>query len=82
MVIRRSEGVFLHGPAWGKYYEIGYSRTRPQTRTGEHGENTRITVIETNRIDNHKFGKIIFIRHIIAMPGNDIEDGMILLGNK
>lgn len=82
MVIGRSKGVLLHGPAWGKYYEIGYSRARSQTRTGKHGENTRITVIETNRIDYHKFGKIIFIRHIIAMPGDDIEDGVILLRNK
>lgn len=82
MVVGRSEGVLLHGPARGKYYKVGYSRARSQTWTGKHGENTRITVIETNRIDNHEFAKIIFIRYIIAVPGDHIEDTVLLLGSK
>lgn len=82
MVVGWSECVLLHGPARGKYYKVGYSRTRSQTRTGKHSENTRITVIETNRIDNHEFAKIIFIWYIIAMPGDHVEDSVVLLGNK
>lgn len=40
------------------------------------------TMIEANRIDDHKFGQIIFVWCIIAVPGDHIEWGMIEFGRK
>lgn len=82
VVIRRTERVLLHRPARWKYNEIGDGSARSETRTGKNSENAGITVIKANRIDDHKLGQIVFIGHIIAMPGNHIEDTMILLGHK
>ena len=40
------------------------------------------TVIKGNRIDNHKFVKIIFEWNVISMPSYYIEWTMVLLGDK
>lgn len=35
--------------------------------------NDAYAMIEANRIDDHKFGQIIFVRNIIAVPCDNIE---------
>lgn len=74
--------MFLYRPSGREYNKIGYGCTIFGTGTGQDRENTRITMIKTDRVNNIKFGQIIFIRYIVAMPGYNIETGMILFGYK
>lgn len=39
-------------------------------------------MIETDRVDDHEARQVVFVRRIIAMPGDDIEWRMILQGFK
>lgn len=39
-------------------------------------------MIEANRIDDHKFGQIIFVRNVVSVPGDHIKRGMRLCGHK
>lgn len=35
-------------------------------------------MIKAHRVDDHKFGQIVFIWNIISMPSNDIKGRMVL----
>lgn len=74
--------MLLHRPAWREYYKVGDGCAGLQARAGEHRENAGITVIEANRIDDHKPRQIVFIGHVIAVPGNYVEYAVLLLGHK
>ena len=82
MVIRRSKRILLHGPPWRKDNKIGNRRSILVARTGQHREDTGVTVIVADRVDYHKFGQIVLVRGVIAMPSYHIEWRMILSSNE
>lgn len=82
MIVGRSESVLLDRPTWGKDHKVGNRSSGSQTGTGEHGENTGIAMIKADRVDDHEFGQVVFVGHIVAMPGHHIEDRVLLFGHK
>lgn len=73
MIVRRTEGMLLDGPSRRKDDEIGDRRAGPVAGAGQHGEDARIAMIEADRVDHHKAGEIVLVRHIVTVPGDHIE---------
>lgn len=37
-------------------------------------------MIEADRVDDHELSQIVFVRHVISMPGDHVERRVILRG--
>lgn len=75
-----TEGVFGHHPAWRKEDEVHVCGSGDFAWRGEDGENAGIRVVETYGVDRVEAGKIVFVGSVIAVPGDNIERGVIEVG--
>ena len=82
MVPRRSERVLHHQPPWREDDKIRHCRTCSMCvrRRRQHGEYAGVWVIMRYRSDGVEPAEIIFVGVVQAMPSDDIERRMWLLG--
>ena len=73
----RAKGVLGDHPARRKDHEVKVGRSRRVGGRGQHGEDRRIGMIEAHAVDDVEAREIVFVRHVIAMPGDDIERRVI-----
>lgn len=82
VIVGRTESVLLDRPTRRKDHKVGNRSSGSQTGTGEYGENTGIAMIKADRVNDHELGQVVFVGHIVAMPGHHIEDTVVLFGDK
>ena len=81
VVVRRSESVFCHHPAWGEDDEVYGCNAGLQGWAGEHGEYGGVEVVERHGVHHAEGGKVVLIRRVVAVPPHDIERAVILLAH-
>ena len=65
--------MFGNLPALRKDHEIDVGGAFLAGWRGEHGEDRRVRVIEQNGADRREGPQVVFVRRVIAVPGDDIE---------
>ena len=69
----RAERVLRDHPAGREDHEIDVRGAGDVAGRGQHGEDRRIGVIEADRADRVEARQVVFPRHVIAVPRDDIE---------
>lgn len=82
VVPRWTESVFLYEPAGRENDKVGNGRAFMIRRSSKDSENGRIGVIKRDRTNSVEATQIILVRVVVAMPGDDIEWGVILSGRE
>jgi len=70
---RRTEGVLGHHPAWRENHEVEVGQAVHAGRRGQYREDRRVRVIETHRANGVETAQVVFVRHIVAVPGDHVE---------
>jgi len=73
MIPGRPERILGHGPAFREYQKVHIGSARRFRRRGQHREDRGIGMIEQERADRREAPQVIFIRRVVAVPGNDVE---------
>ena len=76
---RRAEGVLGDQPARREDHEVDVRGAGVCWR-GQHREDRRIRMIEADRADRVEPRQIVFVRRVVAVPGDHVERRMIDLG--
>ena len=74
---RRAERVLGDNPAWGKDGEVHVSSAVNLAGRREDGVDGGVRVVEADGVDAVEASQVILAGGIVAVPGDDIEWGMI-----
>ena len=76
----RAEGVLGDDPAWGKDGEVDVGGAGQLAGRGEDGVDGWVGVVEGDGVDAVEASERIFAGSIVAVPGDDVEWGVIEVG--
>jgi hypothetical protein len=74
---RRPEGVLGDDPAGRKDREVHIGRPMNLAGRSEDGVDRRVRVVEADGVDAVEAGKVILVGSVVAVPGDDVERGMV-----
>ena len=77
---RRAERVLGHHPARREDHEVAIGGARRVGRRGQHREDRRVGMVEADRADRVEAREVVFVRRVVAVPGDDVERRMVELG--
>ncbi|MCW0448988.1 hypothetical protein NB706_001822 [Xanthomonas sacchari] len=73
---RRPEGVLRHQPARRENREIHVGGAGRVAGRGQHGEDAGIGMVETDRADGIEAAQVVFVRGVVAVPGDHVQRRM------
>lgn len=73
MVIWRTIGLGRNVPPWREDEEVRERRAGFATLGGQHAEDGRVDVIFADGANVDEAGKVVFVRHVVAVPSDDVE---------
>lgn len=75
-----AEGVFGDDPAWWEDGEVDVGGAGDLAGRGEDGVDGWVGVVEGDGVDAVEAGEIVFAGSVVAVPGDDVEWGVIEVG--
>ncbi len=76
----RAEGVFSHDPAWGEDGEVDVGGAGNLAGRGEDGVDGGVGVVEADGVDAVEAGEVVLEGRVVAVPGDDVEGGVLEVG--
>ncbi len=73
----RPEAVLGHHPAGREDHEVDVGCARRVRGRGQDGEDRGVRVVEAHRVDRVEASEVVFAGGVIAVPGDDVERGMV-----
>uniref|UniRef100_A0A0N4ZLE2 Glucosamine_iso domain-containing protein n=1 Tax=Parastrongyloides trichosuri TaxID=131310 RepID=A0A0N4ZLE2_PARTI len=74
---RRTEGVLGYHPAGREDDEVAVGGAWRIAGRSEHGEDRRVGMIEADRADGVETAQVVFVRHVVAVPGHHVQRAVV-----
>ena len=75
-----AEGVLGDDPAWGEDGEVDVGGAGDLAGRGEDGVDGGVGVVEGDGVDAVEAGEVVFAGGVVAVPGDDVEWGVVEVG--